>query len=81
MKTRCTNPNISYFKYYGGKGVTVCQEWSESFECFQKWAISNGYSDDLTIDRIDSDGDYTPNNCRWVTMAVQNRNKKKVSKC
>lgn len=69
MKTRCYNLNIPYFKYYGGKGITVCDEWS----------MANGYSDELTIDRIDSDKGYFPENCRWVTMTIQNQNKKKVS--
>lgn len=80
MKTRCTNPNISYFKYYGGKGVSVCEEWTNSFDSFQDWALSHGYADNLTIDRIDGDGNYEPSNCRWVTMTVQNRNKKKVKR-
>lgn len=81
MKTRCNNPNISYFKYYGGKGVSVCKEWVNSFETFKEWALSHGYSDTLTIDRINGDGNYEPNNCRWVSMTVQNRNKKKVREC
>lgn len=81
MKTRCNNPNISYFKYYGGKGISVCEEWINSFETFKEWALSHGYSDTLTIDRINGDGNYEPDNCRWVTMTVQNRNKKKVREC
>lgn len=78
MKTRCNNPNTSYFKYYGGKGISVCEEWEKSFESFQEWALSHGYGNDLTIDRINGDGNYEPTNCRWVTMTVQNRNKKRV---
>ena len=79
MKTRCYNPNIPYFKYYGGKGIAVCDEWRDSFQAFYEWSMANGYSDELTIDRIDSDKGYFPENCRWVTMTIQNQNKKKVS--
>lgn len=78
MRTRCSNSNVPYFKYYGGKGVSVCEEWTNSFESFQEWALSHGYVDNLTIDRINGDGNYEPQNCRWVTMTVQNQNKKKV---
>lgn len=81
IRQRCSNSNISYYKYYGGKGVTVCDEWLHDFTAFQQWALSHGYADNLTIDRIDGDGNYEPNNCRWVTMTVQNRNKKKVREC
>ena len=81
MKTRCTNPNVPYFQYYGGKGIAVCEEWQNDFQSFFGWSMANGYSDGLTIDRINGDGDYSPENCRWVTMTVQNRNKKKVNRC
>lgn len=60
MKTRCYNPNIPYFKYYGDKGITVCDEWRDSFQAFYEWSMANGYSDELTIDRIDSDKGYFP---------------------
>lgn len=73
MKKRCNNPNHMHYKYYGGKGVKVCAEWETSFEPFRDWALSNGYRDDLTIDRIDSSGDYTPNNCQWITGAENTR--------
>ena len=74
MKNRCFNKNTSRYKDYGGRGITVCDEWRNDFKAFYDWSMSNGYSDDLTIDRINNDGDYEPNNCRWVTMKVQNRN-------
>lgn len=76
IKQRCYNPKFSKFEYYGGRGIIVCDEWKRSYEAFRDWALSNGYEDGLTIDRIDNDGNYEPSNCRWVTMKVQNNNKK-----
>lgn len=74
MIQRCNNPkNISY-KYYGGKGVTVCEEWKD-FPIFAKWALANGYNDNLSIDRKNSNGNYEPGNCRWETNFVQCNNK------
>lgn len=80
MKGRCNNPNKPDYKWYGAKGIRVCEEWSESYLCFKEWALANGYKEGLTIDRIDSDGNYEPNNCRWVDMVIQNNNKKNVPK-
>lgn len=76
MRNRCGRPTASDYKYYGGRGIKICTEWANSFEAFYSWAISNGYTDELTIDRIDVNGDYCPENCRWVTMKVQNQNKR-----
>ena len=69
MKDRCYNVNNDAYKNYGAKGVKMCDEWFADFRNFRKWAISNGYSNDLTIDRIDANGNYEPNNCRWITKS------------
>lgn len=76
MKNRCTNPKSNRYAYYLGKGITVCEEWDNSFQAFYNWAMSNGYSDTLTLDRIDGDKGYGPDNCRWVDYHTQNINKK-----
>ena len=76
MKERCHNPKHDSYMYYGAKGISVCDEWMGNFVPFYQWAMSNGYADDLTIDRIDNDGNYEPGNCRWVTMECQNRRHK-----
>lgn len=74
MKERCYNGNNPCHKYWYGKGVVVCDEWQE-FIPFKDWALANGYSDDLQIDRIDGDGNYTPDNCRFVTQKENSRNR------
>lgn len=60
---------------YGGRGITICDEWRDNFQAFYDWAISNGYDDNLTIDRINNDGNYEPSNCQWVDTRTQNRNR------
>jgi ribosome modulation factor len=68
MRDRCEKPHTRGYKYYGGKGVSICPEWA-TYVPFRDWARANGYSEGLTIDRLDSDGDYSPGNCEWVTHA------------
>jgi hypothetical protein len=75
MKTRCTNKNIKEYPLYGGRGIIFYKEW-EDFVVFEKWAMSNGYADGLSLDRIDVNGNYEPNNCRWIPRGEQNRNKR-----
>lgn len=73
MKQRCSNKNLPFYKYYGGKGVTVCPEW-QKYKPFHEWALKNGYREDLTIDRIDLNKGYCPENCRWIPFAEQRKN-------
>lgn len=75
MKTRCSNPNTDDWKDYGGRGITVCEEWQDNFQAFYEWAMANGYQDDLTIDRIDYDKGYSPDNCKWADITTQANNR------
>ncbi len=80
MKSRCYNPNATGYKNYGGRGISICDEWRDDFLSFLAWATKNGYQEGLTIDRVDNDKGYSPENCRWATKVEQNRNKRTVKK-
>ena len=76
IKSRCLCETATDFKNYGGRGISICDEWKDDFLAFKRWANSHGYADSLTIDRIDVDGDYSPDNCRWVSQSIQQFNKR-----
>jgi hypothetical protein len=84
MKQRCYDKNSTNYKYYGGRGIEICDVWKNDFKLFYEWAIENGYKfkkiykDKLTLDRIDVNGNYEPNNCKWVNWKTQNSNKRNV---
>lgn len=75
MKQRCYNPNNQHYKWYGGKGIAICDEWmgEDGLSRFMEWALNNGYEEHLTIDRITSSGPYSPDNCRWVTQSQNSK--------
>lgn len=75
MRRRCNNSSRKNYQHYGGRGVKVCDDWNNDFMAFYSWSMDNNYNEALSIDRIDPDGDYCPDNCRWVTQSIQNGNK------
>lgn len=75
MKARCYRKTMKRYERYGGRGIIVCEEWKNSFIAFKNWAMANGYKDDLTLDRINVDGNYEPNNCRWISNLEQQSNR------
>lgn len=80
MKDRCSRKNNKNYSLYGGRGIKVCDEWSNDFLAFRNWALDNGYKDNLSIDRIDPNGNYEPDNCRWITLTEQTYNKRNSRK-
>jgi hypothetical protein len=76
MKSRCTDINAKYYPEYGGRGITVCEQWATSFETFELWANNSGYIQGLTLDRANNDSNYQPDNCRWVNRTAQQRNRR-----
>ncbi|WP_252989985.1 hypothetical protein [Sporosarcina newyorkensis] len=76
MHERCYDPNYPEYHLYGGRGVKIAEAWYKNFESFYEWATANGYKEDLSIDRIETDGDYTPSNCRWADKYQQANNKR-----
>lgn len=74
MKRRCYNNNRKAYKYYGAKGITVCKEWLNSYNNFHNWALSHGYNNNLTLERIDFNGNYCPENCKWIPQSEQTQN-------
>lgn len=79
MKTRCYTETCRNYKYYGERGIKVCEEWLKDFMSFYNWAMANGYKDNLTIDRIDVNGNYEPSNCRWADNSLQVFNRRKTN--
>jgi len=77
MKSRCSNKKSYCYFNYGGRGISVCNEWV-SFDSFRLWALANGYKDNLTLDRVDNDNGYSPENCRWIPKGEQSRNRRNV---
>lgn len=80
MRARCSRPQNPGYAHYGGRGITVCDEWDRSYEAFRDWARANGYADDLSIERLDVNAGYCPDNCTWADSTTQSRNRRFVRK-
>lgn len=79
MNKRCSNPATKSYEVYGGRGISVCDEWKQDYNAFREWALSHGYDEKLTLDRINNDLGYSPNNCKWATKAEQSQNRRHFS--
>lgn len=80
MRHRCLNPEDKSYPRYGGRGITVCNDWNSDYALFKNWALAHGYKHGLSLDRIDNDGGYSPENCRWANIKTQNNNKRNTIK-
>lgn len=76
IKARCYNPRTKAYKDYGGRGIVMCDEWKNDYQSFELWALDNGYTKGVSIDRVNNLGNYEPKNCRWVTSAAQANNRR-----
>jgi hypothetical protein len=80
MKKRCYNPNCKDFKWYGGKGIKICDEWRNDYLKFREWSLGNGHITVLTIDRVDNTKDYEPSNCQWLTQSENSKKRQREGK-